>query len=119
MAALDQHRRFQERRPNGRFLIRKRPLRVAPRNDRYWPKAAVALKPSRMSELGQHATFAGVPATSEVGGKADEIGTITDMPAAMSAVEGRADIVCQGLSGPLVAISGHCALWWRPQRRDG
>ncbi len=29
------------------------------------------------------------------------------MPAAMSAVEGRADVVCQGLSGPFIAISGH------------
>ncbi len=43
--------------PNDCFLIRKRPLRMAPMNGRFWPKAAVALKPSRMSELGQERTF--------------------------------------------------------------
>ncbi len=53
-----QNRPFAERRPNGRFLIRKRPLREAPANGRFWPKAAVALKPSRMSELGQLRTLA-------------------------------------------------------------
>jgi hypothetical protein len=36
---LDQNRRFEERCPNGRFLIRKRPLREVPVNDRFWPKA--------------------------------------------------------------------------------
>jgi hypothetical protein len=40
-----------------RFLIRKRTLGMAPVNDRFWPKAAVALKPSRMSELGQQRTL--------------------------------------------------------------
>ncbi len=38
---------------NDCFLICKRPLRAVPMNGRFWPKAAVALKPSRMSELGQ------------------------------------------------------------------
>ncbi len=51
MTALGQHRRFEERCPNDRFLIRKRPLRVAPMNGRFWPMAAVALKSSRMSVL--------------------------------------------------------------------
>ncbi len=31
---------------------------MVPVNDRFWPKAAVALKPSRMSELGQQRTLA-------------------------------------------------------------
>ncbi len=43
--------------PNDRYQIRKRPLRMALTNGRFWPKAAVALKPSRMSELGQSETF--------------------------------------------------------------
>jgi hypothetical protein len=38
---MGQNRRFEERYPNGRFLIRKRPLQVAPMNGRFWPKAAV------------------------------------------------------------------------------
>ena len=46
-------------------------------------------------------------ATSAFRGKADEIGTITDIGQRMSAVEGRADVVCQGLSGPFIARSGH------------
>jgi hypothetical protein len=29
------------------------------------------------------------------------------MPAAMSAVGGKADVVCQGLSGPFIANSGY------------
>jgi hypothetical protein len=45
----------------------------------------------------------GTPATSEAGGEADENDAKADMPAAMSAVEGRADIVCQELSGPFLA----------------
>ncbi len=40
-----------------RFLIGKRTLGMAPVNDRFWPKAAVALKPSRMSELGLPSNF--------------------------------------------------------------
>ncbi len=42
-----------------RFLICKRTLGMAPVNDRFWPIPAGALKPSRMSELGQVETFAG------------------------------------------------------------
>jgi len=34
MAAKGQLRPFAERRPNGHFLIRKRPLRMAPMNGR-------------------------------------------------------------------------------------
>ncbi len=34
MTDMGQNRRFEERYPNGRFLIRKRPLRVAPMNGR-------------------------------------------------------------------------------------
>ncbi len=37
---------------------------------------------------------------SAVRGKADTNDAKADMPAAMSAVEGRADVVCQELSGP-------------------
>ena len=55
---MGQDRRFEERYSNDCFLIRKRPLRAAPMNGRLWPKAAVALKPSRMSELGQQRTLA-------------------------------------------------------------
>ena len=44
--------------PNDRYQIRKPPLREAPAKGRFWPKAAVALKPSRMSELGQLRTLA-------------------------------------------------------------
>ncbi len=40
-------------RPKDRFLTPKRTLGEVPVNDRFWPNAAVALKPSRMSELGQ------------------------------------------------------------------
>jgi hypothetical protein len=43
LTELGQLRPFAERRPNGHFLIRKRPLRMAPVNGRFWPKAAVAL----------------------------------------------------------------------------
>ncbi len=38
--------------PNDCFLIRKRPFAKDATNGCFWPKAAVALKPSRMSELG-------------------------------------------------------------------
>ncbi len=38
---LGSNRPFAERRPNGRFLIRKQPLRVAPMNGRFWPIPAV------------------------------------------------------------------------------
>ncbi len=48
----------------------------------------------------------GVPPTSGAGGRADEIDTITDIGQRMSAVGGIADVVCQGLSGPFIAISG-------------
>ncbi len=34
MSLVGQHRPFAERRPNGRFLIRKRSLRMAPMNGR-------------------------------------------------------------------------------------
>ncbi len=43
---------------NDRFPFRKLPLREAPVKGYFWPKAAVALKPSRMSELGQLRTLA-------------------------------------------------------------
>ena len=36
-------------------------LGEVPVNDRYWPKAAVALKPSRMSETGQKWTPRATP----------------------------------------------------------
>ncbi len=45
--------------------------------------------------------------TSAFGCKADEIGTITDIGQRMSAVGGRADVACQGLSGPFIAKSGN------------
>jgi hypothetical protein len=41
MTAVGQYRRFRERCANDRFLIRKRPLRVAPTNGRLWPISAV------------------------------------------------------------------------------
>ncbi len=44
---------------------------------------------------------------SAIGGKADANDAKADMPAAMSAVEGRADVVCQELSGPFLANNGH------------
>ena len=44
---------------------------------------------------------------SAFGGKADAIGTKADMPVRMSAVRGKADVACQGLSGPFIANSGH------------
>ncbi len=34
---------------------------MVPVNDCFWPKAAVALKPSRMSELGQERTSSATP----------------------------------------------------------
>ena len=37
---------------NNHFPIRKRSLREAATNGLFWPNLAVALKPSRMSELG-------------------------------------------------------------------
>ncbi len=51
-----------------RFLIRKQTLRGAAANDCFWPKAAVALKPSRMSELGLPLNFVLQVAGSVVGG---------------------------------------------------
>jgi hypothetical protein len=42
MAASGQNRPFAERRPNGRFLIRKQSLHEAPVNDRFWPIPAIA-----------------------------------------------------------------------------
>jgi len=45
---------------NDRFLIHKRTFGEAAANDRFWPKAAVALKPSRMSELGQQRTSSAI-----------------------------------------------------------
>ncbi len=56
-SALGQNRSFAERRPNGRFPIRKRPLRVAPRNDRFWPIPAVGTRASRMTAGGQLPTI--------------------------------------------------------------
>jgi hypothetical protein len=41
------------------------------------------------------------------GCEADANDAKADMPAAMSAVEGRADVACQELSGPLIAITGN------------
>ena len=55
------YRRFEESYPNGRFLIGKWTLGMVPVNDHFWPKAAVALKPSRMSELGQQRTSGAMP----------------------------------------------------------
>ncbi len=52
-------------------------------------------------------------ATSAFRGKADANDAKADMPAAMSAVEGKADIVCQGLSGPFLARCRHSR--WRPR----
>ncbi len=49
--------------------------------------------------------------TSAYPPEADENDAKADMPAAMSAVEGRADVVCQGLSGPFIAKSGHSRFW--------
>ncbi len=58
-------------------------------------------------------------------GIADAIGTKADMPATMSAVEGRADFACQGLSGPFIAMKRHWkpsndkALWYLDARDGG
>lgn len=49
-------------------------------------------------------------ATSAFRGKADANDAKADMPAAMSAVEGRADVVCQGLSGPFLATKRRSGL---------
>jgi hypothetical protein len=57
MTDMDQDQRVEERCPNDRFPIRKRPLRVAPTNDRYWPIPAVPIQSSPMSELGQQRTL--------------------------------------------------------------
>ncbi len=57
---LGQNRRFEGRCPNDRYLICKRTLAKDTMNDRSWPKAAVALKPSRMSELGQQRTSSAI-----------------------------------------------------------
>jgi len=53
---VGQLRPFAERRPNGHFLIRKRPLRMAPTNGRFWPKAAVGARAGRMTARGHKAT---------------------------------------------------------------
>jgi len=45
--------------------------------------------------------------TSAFGGTADANDAKADMPAAMSAVEGRADVACQELSGPFLAMTDH------------
>ena len=39
--------------------------------------------------------------------EADENRTKADVPVGMSAVGGKADVACQGLSGPFIARSGH------------
>jgi hypothetical protein len=57
ISLLGQKPPIEECCPNDRFVIRKRPLAKDDMNGRSWPKAAVALKPSRMSELGQERTF--------------------------------------------------------------
>jgi hypothetical protein len=46
-------------------------------------------------------------ATSAFRGKADENDAKADMPAAMSAVGGKADLACQDLSGPFIARTRH------------
>jgi len=46
-------------------------------------------------------------ATSAFRGKADANDAKADVPAEMSAVEGRADVACQELSGPFLANNGH------------
>ncbi len=45
--------------------------------------------------------------TSAYPPEADENDAKADMPAAMSAIGGRADVACQELSGPFLARSGH------------
>ena len=41
LLAMGQNWPFEERCPNGCFLIRKRPLGMVSVNDRFWPKAAL------------------------------------------------------------------------------
>ena len=56
-----------------------------------------------------------LPKTSALEGQADEIIGKADIRFWMSAVGGRADVVCQGLSGPFLANTGHCdAVGWEP-----
>ena len=58
MCGMSQNRRFEERYPNGRFLIRKQPLRMVPINGRFWPNPAVGARVSRMTQMGQTRTIA-------------------------------------------------------------
>jgi hypothetical protein len=55
---------FEERCPNGCFLIRKRTLREVPVNGRFWPKPAIGARASLMTPRGQNATLS-EPAESD------------------------------------------------------
>jgi predicted phosphohydrolase len=48
---------------------------------------------------------------SAIEGKAVIIGAKADIQFSMSAVGGRPDVVCQELSGPLIAITGNHGYW--------
>jgi hypothetical protein len=52
-SATGQNRRFEERYPNGRILIRKQPLRMVSANDHFWPIPAVWQSERLRSGLGQ------------------------------------------------------------------
>ncbi len=108
----DQNRPNEEHRPNDRFVIRKRPLAKDDMNGRSWPKAAVALKPSRMSELGQHETFPALSRMSAAGGKAELNGAKADIGQRMSVIGGGADVARRWSELLLLAITGHV-----PQRQ--
>ena len=56
MTDMDQDQRVEERCPNDRFPIRKRPLRVAPTNDRYWPESAVGAAETVLTGLSTSET---------------------------------------------------------------
>jgi hypothetical protein len=62
-----------------------------------------------MSELGQLETFPALARMSVPGGKADEIGTITDIGQRMSAVGGRADVLEAWPESLLLANTGSSA----------
>ncbi len=76
-------RRFAERCPNGRFPIRKRPLRVAPMNGRSWPIPAIGAQASRMTARGHNRRpFAHPSKPSALGSQADEIEAKAGIPIA-------------------------------------
>ncbi len=105
MIAPWQNRPFKERCLNDRilrlhsiFLIGKRTLRDAPAKGRYWPKAAVALKSSRMSAMGQQRTSSALPLYVRFWG-------LSGHP--MSALPPIADIGEGIAECPLMTQSGH------------